>query len=110
MSSKLFERIYKVVSSIPEGKVATYGQVAALAGHPGAARVVGWALHSAPEPLGLPWHRVISATGKSSLPERSARQLQQALLEQEGVRFDRQGRVDLATFQWQGHEPAPRAS
>ena len=93
-------RIYRVVRSIPRGKVATYGQVARLAGMPGHARLVGYALHALPE-LDVPWQRVINARGEISArsfagPEHVQRQL----LEAEGVRFDARGRVALERFRW----------
>jgi len=100
MQSPLFRRIYETISRIPKGKVATYGQIAALAGNPRAARVVGWVLHGAHD-HDLPWHRVINAQGQSSFPLEAKRNLQQALLEAEGVRFDGQA-VDLELFQWHG--------
>jgi methylated-DNA-protein-cysteine methyltransferase-like protein len=102
MTSNLFNQFYEIIFKIPKGKVATYGQVAILAGQPYSARMVGWALHSLPANTQLPWHRVINAQGKSSLAEASQRQLQQALLETEGILFDENGRVDLEKFQWDG--------
>ncbi|NIR51339.1 MGMT family protein [candidate division KSB1 bacterium] len=102
MKSQAFERIYEIIQKIPKGKVVTYGQVAALAGYPGAARTVGWALGSLTGEKDLPWHRVINASGKSSLAEETQRKLQQALLEAEGVVFDENGKVDLEKFRWKG--------
>lgn len=102
MASGFFLEIYEIIQRIPKGKVATYGQIAALAGHPGAARTVGWALNALPEGSNLPWHRVINASGISTLPEENHRHLQQALLEAEGVSFDEHRKVDLAVFQWDG--------
>ncbi len=102
MASDLFRRIYKIILKIPKGKVATYGQIAALAGNPRAARTVGWALHGLPADLHAPWHRVINSSGRSSFPEESRRQLQQALLAEEDVVFDSHGYVDLEAFQWDG--------
>ena len=87
MSSNLFDKIHGIILQIPKGKVATYGQVAALAGKPRAARTVGWALNSHKSPE-LPWQRVINAGGRSSLPLDGKRKLQQALLEKEGVLFE----------------------
>ena len=102
MSSQLFHKIRKVLLQIPYGRVATYGQVAALAGNPRAARTVGWVLNALPEESEIPWQRVINRHGRSSFPEEAKRRLQQALLEQEGVEFDQDGAVDLAVFQWDG--------
>ena len=101
-----YDRIYAVISSIPEGKVATYGQVAALAGLPGHARQVGYALHSTPEGVELPWQRVINSKGEVS--PRSDPGLdegyQRHLLEEEGVVFNLAGRVDLKRYQWEPEE------
>lgn len=98
-----YDRIYRMVEQIPEGVVATYGQIASLAGLAGHARQVGYALHSLPEKRDLPWHRVINARGEVS--ERSnpggSEQLQRLMLEGEGIEFDSRGRVDLKRFLWQ---------
>ncbi len=95
----LRQRIYSVIENIPAGKVATYGQIAAAAGAPGQARLVGYALSDLGHDSDLPWHRVINAQGRSSLDELSgAAAVQRALLEQEGVAIDAQGRVNLGKF------------
>jgi len=100
--SAAYRRIYAVVSKIPRGRVATYGQVAVLAGLAGRARLVGYALHALPEGSGLPWHRVINARGEVS--ERSdggpAGRVQRLLLGRERVRFDAAGRIALERFRW----------
>ena len=93
-----YERIYRVVRKIPKGRVATYGQIANLAGLGGHARQVGYALHRTPEGESLPWHRVINAQGRISLGEHAG-EIQRQLLEQEGVDLSR-GRVDLSRYQW----------
>jgi methylated-DNA-protein-cysteine methyltransferase-like protein len=100
MPDSLFQKIYTIVARIPKGKVATYGQIAAMAGHAGAARTVGWAMSACPE--GLPWHRVINAQGRSSFPEERKRHLQMSLLESEGLIFDYPGRLDLDKYLWDG--------
>lgn len=93
--------VHRVVRRIPAGLVATYGQIAALAGMPGAARQVGWALHALDPDDDVPWQRVINARGEiSARGEREVEGLQRALLEAEGVEFDRRGRVDLARYGW----------
>lgn len=93
---KLLERIWRAVASIPRGEVASYGAIARRAGLPRRARLVGHALKVAPASLGLPWHRVLNAQGRISLPAGSkAHRTQRRLLEAEGVVF-RNGRVDLA--------------
>jgi methylated-DNA-protein-cysteine methyltransferase-like protein len=90
-----------VVRRIPIGKVATYGQIAMLAGLPRQPRQVGYALHALPEGSDVPWQRVINAKGEvspRSVP--GVEDLQRAVLESEGIVFDRRGRVDLARHQW----------
>ena len=92
-------RIYKVVKRIPHGRVATYGQVAELAGMEGHARQVGYAMHACSNDI--PWHRVINAQGEvSPRSHGDSHELQRLLLEAEGVEFDSRGRVDLATYRW----------
>jgi len=95
-----FRRTAVIIKKIPRGKVATYGQIAALAGQPRAARQVAWVLHSASEKEGLPWHRVINSRGTISLPRMAGYEVQRALLKKEGIKFDRNDYVDLARFQW----------
>lgn len=97
-----YERIYAVVRRIPRGRVATYGQVAALAGLPRQPRLVGYALHALPSASALPWHRVINAQGRvSARAGASEAGLEQRLrLELEGVRFDARGRVSFERFGW----------
>jgi methylated-DNA-protein-cysteine methyltransferase related protein len=99
--SPSYRRIYQAVASIPAGRVGSYGQIAQLAGLPGRARQVGYALHAMPEGADLPWHRVVNARGEISLTGEAAR-LQLQRLRREGVRFDAQGRIDLAVFGWSG--------
>lgn len=96
-------RILATVDSIPRGRVATYGQVAAEAGLPRRARLVGRVLAALPAGSRLPWHRVVNAAG--GLSERGdgrALLLQRRRLEREGVGFDARGRVDLARHRWGG--------
>lgn len=96
--------VYALVRRVPRGRVVTYGQVAALLGHPRAARAVGTALANLPPALlrVVPWQRVINAAGRISVRggiERPA--LQRELLELEGIRF-RRGMVDLRQYRWPG--------
>ena len=94
-----FEKIYEVVKSIPEGKVATYGQVALLAGNPRWARVVGYALHVNPEPGVIPCHRVVNREGKVAPSFAFGGEgVQRQLLESEGIVFETDGRVDLEKY------------
>ena len=94
-----FEKIYEVVKSIPKGKVATYGQVALLAGNPRWARVVGYALHINPEPGAIPCHRVVNREGKVALGFAFGGEgVQRQLLESEGIVFESDGRIDLEKY------------
>lgn len=97
-----YERIYDVVREIPAGRVATYGQVAALAGLPRHARLVGYALHALPEATTVPWHRVVNARGALSLERRAVGGglAQRFRLEAEGVTFGVGGRIALGAFGW----------
>jgi len=99
-SPRIYERIYAVTRRIPPGRVATYGQVAALAGLAGHARQVGYALHALQDD-DVPWHRVLNARGEvSRRAEPGAELLQRILLEKEGVRFDARCRLDLSAWRW----------
>lgn len=95
-----YDRIYAVIRRIPRGRVATYGQVAALAGLPGNARRVGYALHALSSATALPWQRVVNARGAISLDPGSSGLTQRLLLEKEGVTFDARGRIALTRFRW----------
>lgn len=97
-----YERIYAAVSRIPRGRVATYGQIAALAGLGGHARQVGYALSALPEGSRVPWHRVINARGEVSPRSFGGddESEQRTRLERERVVFDGAGRVSLKRFQW----------
>lgn len=91
---------YAVVQSIPAGRVASYGQVARLAGLPRHARQVGYALAALEPGSPVPWHRVVNARGAVS--SRPGADRQRSLLEVEGVRFNEAGRIDLRRFGWDG--------
>lgn len=94
------DRIYAVVRRIPPGRVSTYGRIAALSGLSGRARLVGTCLREAPRGARLPWHRVVNASGRLSLPAGSAAHARQRrLLEAEGVAFIR-GRISLERWGW----------
>lgn len=96
-----YQRIYTVVRRIPKGRVATYGQVARLAGLAGHARQVGYALHALPDGTLVPWHRVVNASGRiSTRAVRGGELVQQLLLEREGVHLDARGRLPLTRVQW----------
>ena len=106
-----WQPVYRVVRRIPPGRVATYGQVAAMAGMPRAARQVGWALAALGVEDDVPWHRVINAQGRiSPRATREVVDLQRAMLESEGVDFGSGGRVDLARYAWQPGRRGVRAA
>ncbi|MGH7497283.1 MAG: MGMT family protein [Gemmatimonadales bacterium] len=97
----LREKIYAVVRRIPRGRVATYGQIAELAGFPGHARQVGYAMAALPAGSSVPWQRVINAAGMVSRRRMPGEELtQRQLLEKEGIRFDARGRVDFRKVRW----------
>jgi methylated-DNA-protein-cysteine methyltransferase related protein len=107
----LFREIWGVVARIPRGRVATYGQIARMAGLPGGARTVGWAMRALPDDLRIsgrrvPWHRVINAQGRISprgLTRDTEGSAEQALrLRREGVGVTRGGRIDLEQHLWGG--------
>lgn len=94
-------RVYAAVNQIPYGRVATYGQIADMAGLSGMARQVGYVLFDIPADSEIPWHRVINARGEisaRSIP--GGEHAQRARLEQEGVKFDEHGRISLKLFGW----------
>ena len=99
-----YRLVYRLVRRVPRGKVVTYGQVAAILGQPRGARAVGVALGALREPLvdEVPWHRVINAAGRCSHRDGFWAEIQQERLEEEGVRFGRDGRVDLKQARWSG--------
>ena len=93
------EKIYEVVKTIPKGTVATYGQVALLAGNPLWSRVVGYALHNKPASLAIPCHRVVNREGRLA-PSFAfgSDEIQRQLLESEGIVFEPNGKVDLKKY------------
>lgn len=95
------EAVWQLVAGVPSGRVLTYGQVAALTGKRRMARRVGQALRKAPDRLNLPWHRIVNAQGRISLPANSqGARRQRAQLEEEGIIFEN-GAIDLDRFGWQ---------
>ncbi|MFP6903708.1 MAG: MGMT family protein [Verrucomicrobiota bacterium] len=95
-----YQQIYDTVARIPEGRVATYGQIAQLAGYPRQARQIGYAL-AALETDELPWQRVINAQGEiSPRTNPDGELIQRILLEEEGLAFDDRGRISLPEYQW----------
>jgi methylated-DNA-protein-cysteine methyltransferase-like protein len=104
LGSGTYTRIYEVVGQIPRGRVATYGQVAELAGLPGHARQVGYALHALAGD-DVPWHRVVNAQGRvSHRSDPGCDGYQRELLEEEGVEFNDRAQIPLERYRW---EPKP---
>lgn len=95
----VFEKIYRVVKQIPYGKVATYGQVAMMAGNPRWARVVGYALHNNPDPKNIPCYRVVNREGRVAPAFAfGGENVQRELLEKEGIVFETDGHIDLEKY------------
>ena len=107
MPPRFFDQVYQIVSRLPRGKVVTYGQLALAVGNPRAARTVGWAMHRAPPERKLACHRVVSASGRLA-PDHvfGGPEIQRSMLEEEGVTFLHDGRVNLDEHLW---EIAPRS-
>jgi methylated-DNA-protein-cysteine methyltransferase-like protein len=99
-----YRLVYRVVRRIPRGKVATYGQIAAILGQPRAARAVGMALGALRDDAveTVPWQRVVGAAGRCTHRDGFQAGIQQEMLEAEGVVFDRRGYLDLARVRWKG--------
>ncbi|MFH1374601.1 MAG: MGMT family protein [bacterium] len=96
------QRAINVIKKIPRGKVATYGQIAVMAGDSRGARQVVRVLHNSSTKEKLPWHRVINRQGRISLRPGSGYEQQRAMLEDEGISFNRNGTIDLRRYQWSG--------
>lgn len=100
VNSEFTAEVIRLITAIPRGKVATYGQIAYMTGlYPSVRRVV-WILHSCSEKEGLPWHRVVNRNGEISLKPGAGYERQRELLEAEGVVFDKNDRIDLESFRW----------
>lgn len=95
--TQLTEKIVQLIASIPPGQVATYGQIALLAGNPRGARQVSWTLRTQTKKFDLPWHRVISSKGAIGIKGESA-YVQADMLRAEGVEVDFRGHVDLEVY------------
>jgi methylated-DNA-protein-cysteine methyltransferase-like protein len=100
VSTTFHQRVIEIIKKIPEGKVATYGQIAAYAGSPQAARQVVRILHSSSRKENLPWHRVVNSEGRISLKPNQGYEIQKALLKKEGIRFDLQDTIDFNRYLW----------
>ena len=96
-----FARVYEIVEQVPEGMVATYGQIAKLVGEPRKARYVGFALHVNPRPGEIPCHRIVFANGRLATGFAfGGPDVQRKMLESEGIPFLTDGRIDLSTCRW----------
>ncbi len=102
MTEPFTKKVIELIREIPEGRVVTYGFIAALAGNPRAARQVARVLHSCSLKEGLPWHRVVNRDGRISLKPFQGYEIQKQLLEGERVLFDQKDRIDLNIFLWDG--------
>jgi len=100
VKESFYDRTVNLIRSIPEGKVATYGQIAGYAGNRRAARQVAYVLHSSSEKHDLPWHRVVNSKGGISLKPGHGRELQKKLLAEEGIVFKEDDSVDLKRHLW----------
>ncbi len=99
--SKFFDKVYDIVSRIPEGSVATYGQIALMTGNPYASRIVGYAMNRAPSDRNLPCHRVVNREGRMA-PDSifGGQELQRDMLEKEGITFLENGCIDMKKHLW----------
>jgi len=100
MPKTFYQRVIDIIKNIPEGKIATYGQIATYAGNPRAARQVSFILHSSSEKEDLPWHRVINSKGSISLKPGHGYELQKQMLKKEGITFNENDCIDLKRFLW----------
>jgi methylated-DNA-protein-cysteine methyltransferase-like protein len=101
--SNFYTNVYKITSQIPRGKVTSYGRIAAILGSPRAARAVGYALNSLKKDSldTIPWQRVINSQGMISIKGDQIRaSLQREILENEGIEFDKNDRIDWKKFGW----------
>lgn len=94
-------RVIKIIKSVPEGKVLSYGRVALLAGSPYAARQVGWLLNSSTDKYDLPWHRIVNSKGKISIKEEISFIEQKELLISEGITFKNNDTLDIKKYMWE---------
>lgn len=105
-SNSLYEAVYRIVRTIPKGRVMTYGQIATLLGQPRAARAVGYAMRASGRHDDVPWQRVINSQGRISAKDEVQRPLlQRVLLEAEGIHFDKTDTCDLRVYRWAPPHP-----
>ena len=100
MNTSFYQNVKESIKKIPEGKVATYGQIAAFAGNPRAARQVAWILHSSSRKDKLPWYRVVNSKGRISLKRNYGYEMQKELLKREGIRFNQDDCIDFKSYLW----------
>ncbi len=100
MLKSFYQRVIDIIKNIPQGKVATYGQIAAYAGNRRAARQVAYILHSSSRKEDLPWHRVVNNKGSISLKPGHGYEIQKKLLKKEGITFKENNCIDLKRFLW----------
>ncbi|MBI2432020.1 MAG: MGMT family protein [Candidatus Hydrogenedentes bacterium] len=106
MPNTFYEAVYRIVRTIPKGRVMTYGQIATLLGQPRAARAVGYAMKASGRHDDVPWQRVINSRGSISAKSEVERpMLQRVLLEAEGVEFDATDTCDLKRYRWEPPDP-----
>ncbi len=104
MANPFSEKAKELIKRTPRGRVATYGQIAALAGNPSGARQVARILHSCSRKDNLPWHRIVNRKGKISLRPGEGFELQMQLLQGEGIVFDEKGIIDFDRFLWKPND------
>ena len=96
-----FEQVYEIVAQIPEGKIATYGQIATILGTPKNARIVGWAMRAAPAEMKLPCHRVVNKKGLLSPSHAFGdKSIQRVMLEMEGITFNNEDCINIKKHFW----------
>ena len=100
MDGSFSHRVKEIIKRVPRGKVATYGQVATLAGNHRAARQVAWILHSSSQSDDLPWHRIVNRSGRISLKQNRGYEIQKSLLKIEGIEFDENDSIDFKRYLW----------
>jgi len=98
--SSFSQRVKDIMKTIPRGKVVTYGEIAAFAGNPQAARQVAWILSSSSRKHKLPWHRVVNRKGQISLKPKYGYEIQKGMLLKEGVKFDKNDTIDFDRYLW----------
>ncbi len=100
--AEFYQKVYEIVKKVPAGKVATYKQIAVLAGSPLAARQVGYAMAALPPGSGIPWQRIVNSRGEIPMKDPSGAEEQRQRLLLEGITYNSQNRIDLEAFGWNG--------